>query len=96
MHVLHYANELLVRLRLSFQKLLQNRSTYRTIQKNVWEKSNDAYSLSIRVQTTINHISIFKFLCFFTTISTSKEMFSFRARAENARHIDASSVLGTK
>ena len=28
-HALHYANELLVRVRLSFQKLLQNRSTYR-------------------------------------------------------------------
>ena len=28
-HVLHYANELLVRVRLSFQKLLQNCSTYR-------------------------------------------------------------------
>ena len=27
-HALHYANELLVRVRLSFQKLLQNRSTY--------------------------------------------------------------------
>ena len=27
-------------------------------EKNVWEKSNDAYSLSTRVQTTINHISI--------------------------------------
>ena len=30
-------------------------------EKNVWKKSNEAYSLSIRVQTTINHISI----CFF-------------------------------
>ena len=30
-------------------------------EKNVCEKSNDAYSLSIRVQT---HISIFTFLCF--------------------------------
>ena len=32
-----------------------------------------------------------------TTISTSKKMFSFRARAEKviARHIDASSVDGT-
>ena len=29
-----------------------------TIRKNVWKKSYDAYSLSIRVQTTINHISI--------------------------------------
>ena len=28
-HALHYANELLARVRLSFQKLLQNRSTYR-------------------------------------------------------------------
>ena len=62
-HALHCANELLVRVRLSFQKLLQNRSTYRS-NTNVWEKSNDAYSLSIRVQTTINHISIFTFLCF--------------------------------
>ena len=37
-HALHYANELLVRVRLSFQKLLQNRSTYRN-NTNVWEKS---------------------------------------------------------
>ena len=28
------------------------------IRKIVWEKSNNAYSLSIRVKTTINHISI--------------------------------------
>ena len=27
-------------------------------EKHVWEKSNDAYSLSIRVQSTIKHISI--------------------------------------
>ena len=68
-----------------------------TIGKNVWEKSNDAYSFSIRVQTTVNHISMFTFLCFFMTISTSTKMFSFRARAEKgiARHIDASSVVGT-
>ena len=66
-------------------------------EKNVWEKSNDAYSLSIRVQTTINYFSIFTFLCFFMSISTSKKMFSFRARAEKgiARHIDASSVVKT-
>ena len=38
--------------------------------KNVWEKSYDAYSLSIRLQTPIKQISI----CFFTTTSTSKEM----------------------
>ena len=28
-------------------------------EENVWEKSNDAYALSIRVQTTINQFSIF-------------------------------------
>jgi len=65
-HALHYANELLVLVRHSFQKLKQNRSTYgNDAKKNVWEKGNDAYSLSIRVQSTINHISIFTFLCFF-------------------------------
>ena len=49
--------------------------------QHVWEKSNDAYSLSIRVQTRINHISIFTFLCFFfTTISMSTKIFFFRAR----------------
>ena len=74
-HALHYANELLVRVRLSFQKRLQNRSTYRNkTKKNVCEKSNDAYSLSIRIQT---HISIFMFLCSLTTISTSKKLLSF-------------------
>ena len=36
---LHYANELLVRVRLSFCKLAQNAET---IRKNVWEKSNYA------------------------------------------------------
>jgi len=56
-HSLHYANELLVRIRLSFQKLLQTRSTCRNNKKNVWEKSNDTYSFSITVQTTLNHIS---------------------------------------
>ena len=35
--------------------------------KNVWKKSNEVYSLLIREQTLINHISI----CFFTPISTS-------------------------
>ena len=71
MHVLHYAaNELLVRVRLFFQKLLQQYEKY------VWEKRNVAYSLSIRVQTTINHISNMTFLCwFFFTIWTSKKIF---------------------
>ena len=42
-----------------FQKLLQTRLICRTIRKNSWEKSNDSYSLSIRVHTTKNHISIY-------------------------------------
>ena len=43
----------------NFCKTAQHTETIR----NVWEKGNDAYS-SIRVQTTINHISILTFLCF--------------------------------
>ena len=39
-HALHYANELLVRVRLSFQKLLQTRSTWRNNTKKMF-KSTD-------------------------------------------------------
>ena len=63
-HALHYANELLVRVRLSFQnfcKIAQHTETIR----NVWEKSNDMYSLSIRVQTTINQIRFLRYYVFF-------------------------------
>ena len=64
MHALHYANELLVRVRLSFQnfcKIAQHTETIR----NVWEKSNDMYSLSIRVQTTIKPNFDFYVIMFF-------------------------------
>ena len=47
-----------VRVRL-FQKLLQTRLICRNNSKNAWEKSDDTYSLSIRVHTTKNHISIY-------------------------------------
>ena len=60
-HALHYANELIRYLYasdFSFKILA-------TIEKYVWEKSNVAYLLSIRVQNTINHISILTFLCWF-------------------------------
>ena len=73
-HALHYANELLVRVRLPFQKLLQNRSTYKNNTKNVWEKSNDAYWLSIRVQTMINHIFVF-ILFFYDNINIKENVF---------------------
>jgi len=46
------------RVRLSFQKLYKLAQHAETIRKNVWEKSYEAYPLSISVQTTINHISI--------------------------------------
>ena len=49
-HTLHCANELLVCVRLFFQKLLQTCSTCRSNKKKIiLGKSNDAYSLSIRV-----------------------------------------------
>ena len=89
-HALYYANELLVRVRLSFKnfcKLAQHAQAIRKQKKNAWEKSDDAYSFS----------TIFRFLRFyvFTTISTSKKCFYFNARAKKgiARHIDASSVF---
>ena len=60
-------------------------------EKNVWETSNDTYSLSVRVQTTINHISI----CFLPQYQRQRKRFFFRARAEKgiAWHTDASSVV---
>ena len=75
-HPLHYANELLPRVRLSFQNLLQTRSTCRNNIKKCL--GNNAYSLSIRVQTTINHISI---LCFLPQYQRQRKCFFFRARA---------------
>jgi len=62
-HALHYANELLVRVRLSSKTFAKSLNIQRQYERNVWEKNNNAYSLSIRVQSTINHISIFTFLC---------------------------------
>ena len=63
-----------------------------TIRKNVWEKSNDAFSMSIRVQTMKNRISI----CFLPQYQRQRKCF-FRARAEKdiAPHRDASSVVWT-
>ena len=81
-----YASDVPVK---KFCKLAKHAETMR---KNVREKSNDEYSLSIRVQTTINHISI----CFLPQFQRQRKHF-FRARAERgiARHTDASSVVWT-
>ena len=76
-HVLHYANGLLVRVRLSFQNLLQTRLTCRN--NIVDDKCTD------HDKTHINLL--------FTKMSTPKKMFFFfRARAEKVipRHVDAS------
>ena len=86
-HALHYANDLLVRVRLSFQKLLQTRSTWRINKKKMFKSTDHDKP----------HFHSYVFM-FFSTISTSKKMcFLFRARAEKgiARHIDASSVVWT-
>ena len=79
----------------TFAKSLNIHKQY---EKNVWEKSNDAYSLSIRVQTTISYISIFTFLCFLWQYQRQRKFFLSERELRNkgiARHIDASSVVGT-
>ena len=63
-HALHYANELLVRVRLSFQKHLQTRSTWRNNTKK-----------GLRVQTTINHISILTILRFLPKYHVKESVF---------------------
>ena len=57
-----------------------------------FDHCDDAYSLSIRVQTTLNHISI----CFLPQYQRQRNVF-FRAQAEKgiAQHIDMSSVVRT-
>ena len=81
----------------NFCKLTQHAET---IWKNVWEKSNGTYPLSIRVQTTINHISICflpHFDLFFTTniYINVKEIFFFRAQAEKGIAQHTSSMIWT-
>ena len=56
----------------NFCKIAQHTET---VWKNVWANSSDAYSLSIRVQTTINHISIFTFLCFLWQYQRQRKCF---------------------
>ena len=64
----------------SFKNFCKIAQHTETIRKNVWEKSNDAYSLSIRVQATINHISILKFFMFFYDNINVKENDFFSER----------------
>ena len=93
-HAPHYANELLVRVRLFFQELLQKSLN---TQKQ-YEKKFGKSVLDVDKSTDHDkpYFDFYVFM-FFTAISTSKKMIFFRARAEKgiARHIDASSVVGT-
>ena len=58
-HALPYANmSYLHASDFPFKNFCKPAQHVETIRKNVWEKSNGACLLSIRVQTTINHISI--------------------------------------
>ena len=52
----------------NFCKIAQHTEQY---EKNVWEKSNDAYSLSIRVQTTIFYV----FMFFYDNINAKRKRF---------------------
>ena len=62
----------------TFCKLAQH---VETIRKNVWERSNYAHSLSIRVQTTFDkpHFNLF-----LTTISMSKKVVFFNRELKKA------------
>ena len=86
-HALQYANKLLVRVRLFFQKLLQTHSTWRNSTKKVFKSTDHVKP----------HFHSYLFMFFSTTISASRKMCFFRARAEKgiARHIDTSRVVGT-
>ena len=75
-HALHYANERLVRVRLSFQKLLQTRSTWRNNTKKMFKSTDHDKPLL--------HSYVFMF---FTTISTSlKKMCFFFQSVSWKRH----------
>ena len=54
------------------------RTAFHRTQKNVLEKNNDAYSLPVRVQTTINHILI----CFVPQYQRQRKCFFFFSERE--------------
>ena len=71
-HALHYANDCLYASDFPFKNFYKLAYYEKTIRKNVWETSNDTYLLSVRVQTTINHISI----CFLPQCQRQRKCFS--------------------
>ena len=68
-HALHYANELLLLVRLSFQKHFQTRSTWRNNTKKMFKSTDHDKP----------HFHSYVFV-FFTTISTSKKMCFFQSK----------------
>ena len=92
-HALHYANELLVRVRLSVQKLLQTPSTWRN--KKTETKNEKMFKSTDHDKP---HFHCYVFMFFLPQYKRQRKCgFFFRARAEKgiARHIDASSVVWT-
>ena len=79
MHALLYTNELVVRVRLSFQILLHAQHV-ETVRKNIWEKSNDSFSLSLRVQTTLNQIRF----VFYHNINDKESILFFQSARSSA------------
>ena len=88
-HALHYANELLVRVSFPFKnccKLAQHAEAI--LKKTMFGKRviiNEAYPLSIRVQTTKPHFDLF-----LPGMNVKENVFFFTARVQN---IVASSVV---
>jgi len=67
----------------TFAKSLNIQKQY---EKNVWEKGNDAYSLSIRVQSTIKHISIFTLLYFLRQYQRQRKCFLSERELKKVLH----------
>ena len=61
-HMLHYANEQFVCVRLSFQKLLQTRSTCRNNMKNDGKRAMTCTKLAVNKSTDSNNKTTFQFV----------------------------------
>ena len=81
-HALHYANELLVRVRLSFQKLLRTRLIMQKQYEKMFGKRVMTHRHALIVGKSTDHDKP-HFDLFFTTISRSKKMFFFRTQADS-------------
>ena len=69
-HALHYANELLVRVRLSFQKLLQTRPTWRNNTKKMFQSTDHEKP----------HFHSYVFMLFYHNINVKENVFFLSER----------------